>query len=209
MKSVLENEFNRFCFELTLWLPRQGQGQWKQYKMVKTNCAYKHGRYEKNWLKNLCQMSNVKVFVMQDSRLASQMNTAHYTDPYDSQLDKKNRNDQTTVSSKLHCHVSLTHGVRYTGGMVLRNFEWTEVNEDCTINSGLQLQLFSSSTSLAADNQWCPYFFLSRFCSLAVYHFNHSWSHAFFQLTFWLHQTKMTKNSSIMIPRCLCSALFS
>ena len=89
MKSVLENEFNRFCFELTLWLPRQGQGQWKQYKMVKTNCAYKHGRYEKNWLKNLCQMSNVKVFVMQDSRLASQMNTAHYTDPYDSQLDKK------------------------------------------------------------------------------------------------------------------------
>ena len=29
--------------------PRQGQGKWKQYKMVKVIGVYKHGRYERHW----------------------------------------------------------------------------------------------------------------------------------------------------------------
>ena len=46
VKSVWENEANRFCCD-----PQQGQGQWKQLKKKKRlkpiNGPYKHGRYEK------------------------------------------------------------------------------------------------------------------------------------------------------------------
>ena len=33
--------------------PSQYQGLWQWCKMVEVNGAYKHGRYEKIWLKNL------------------------------------------------------------------------------------------------------------------------------------------------------------
>ena len=46
--------------------PRQGQGQWKWYKMVEVNGAYKQGRYENIWLNRLRVGSNVKVFDTQD-----------------------------------------------------------------------------------------------------------------------------------------------
>ena len=46
MKSVGENEANRFCFVLTLW-PPQGQGERKQYQMIEVNGAYKYGRMKK------------------------------------------------------------------------------------------------------------------------------------------------------------------
>ena len=42
--------------------PRQSQVQWKWYKMVEVNGAYKHGWYEQIWLNSLCVMSNVKIF---------------------------------------------------------------------------------------------------------------------------------------------------
>ena len=41
--------------------------------MVETNGAYKHDRYEQIWLKSLHVMANVRVFAMQDSRLASRL----------------------------------------------------------------------------------------------------------------------------------------
>ena len=40
MKNVGENEANRFCFVLTLWLSGN--------VMVEVNGAYTYGKYEKN-----------------------------------------------------------------------------------------------------------------------------------------------------------------
>ena len=37
----------------------QGQGQWKWYRIVEVNDGFKHGKYEKNWLKSLHVMINV------------------------------------------------------------------------------------------------------------------------------------------------------
>ena len=49
MKHVWENKPIGFAFS-DLVSPRKVQGQWKWYKMVEVNGAYKHGLYEKNWL---------------------------------------------------------------------------------------------------------------------------------------------------------------
>ena len=46
--------------------------------MVEVNGAYKHGRYEKTWLNSL-----------QDCQSARQMNTTHYTDPHNTNMDQK------------------------------------------------------------------------------------------------------------------------
>ena len=41
-KVKRQNETKRFCFVLKLWPPRQGQGQWKWYKMAgTTKCGWK------------------------------------------------------------------------------------------------------------------------------------------------------------------------
>ena len=64
--------------------------------MVEVSGTYKHGRYERIWLKSLCIISNVKVFTMQDGQTASQTaagqtNTTDYIDPcysYGSKEDK-------------------------------------------------------------------------------------------------------------------------
>ena len=58
--------------------PSQGHGHGKWYQIVEVKGVYKHGRYEKNWLKSLHIMSNVKVFAIQDSQLVGQTNMAHY-----------------------------------------------------------------------------------------------------------------------------------
>ena len=64
LKSVWENEAMRFCFVLTLW-PRQGQGQWKWFKLVKVNDAfnlYKHSRYYKSgWIVLPCKPASWQV----------------------------------------------------------------------------------------------------------------------------------------------------
>ena len=70
--------------------PRQGQGQWKWYKMLEVNGAYKHDRYEKIWLRILSVMANIKVFVTQDGQPASWLNATHNTYPYDTtDMDKQ------------------------------------------------------------------------------------------------------------------------
>ena len=43
--------------------PSQGQGQWNWYETVEVNRAYKYGKYEKFWSKNLSVMSNIKVLL--------------------------------------------------------------------------------------------------------------------------------------------------
>ena len=43
LKSVGENEADRFSFAQTLWFPGK-VNQWKWYEMVEVNGAYKHGR---------------------------------------------------------------------------------------------------------------------------------------------------------------------
>ena len=70
MKSIWENEANSFalCWPCD---PRQGEGQWKWYKMVEVNGAYKHGRYEIIWLNSLHGMSNIWVSAKQDGWQAS------------------------------------------------------------------------------------------------------------------------------------------
>ena len=50
--------------------PRQGQDQWKLYKIVKVNGAYNHGRYEQNWSYSMGVITNDKVFAMQGERPA-------------------------------------------------------------------------------------------------------------------------------------------
>ena len=95
MKSVGENEANMcgrkwsqyvlLCTDLVT--PRQGKGQWKQYKMVDVNGAYKHGRYQTNLIVQFVYY--VKCFSyerwlagQQDGR----MKTTHYVDPYELHL---------------------------------------------------------------------------------------------------------------------------
>ena len=79
------------CSAFLLVTPKQGKGQWKWYKMIEVNGAYKHGRYEKRWLKSLCAMSNVKVFATQDNPPADPTNTTHYTDPHVTHMDQKEK----------------------------------------------------------------------------------------------------------------------
>ena len=62
--------------------------------MVEVNGAYKHGKYEKLWLKSLCVMSTVKA--MQDS----QLNSTHYLDQYDTHMAKKKRSHTPHPPSK-------------------------------------------------------------------------------------------------------------
>ena len=66
MKSVWKNEANSFAL---CW--HCDSQAWSRYKMVEVISAYKHGRYEKNWLNSLHVMSNVKVFAIRDCKLAS------------------------------------------------------------------------------------------------------------------------------------------
>ena len=79
MKHVGENEADRFCFALTCD-PRQGEGQWKWYKMVEVG-AYKNGRFEKIWLSNLRETSNVKALATSDGSQQNKHNSL--------QMDKK------------------------------------------------------------------------------------------------------------------------
>ena len=73
-----------------LWPPRS-------LKVVKVNGSYKHGRYDKIWLKSLHVMSNIEVFATQDKWtdsltvgwLSSQMNTTHCIDLYDAHMHWK------------------------------------------------------------------------------------------------------------------------
>ena len=68
-----------------LMAPSQGQDQWKWYKMEEVNCAYRHGRYKKNWLKSWCAMSNVKVFATQNGWT----NTTNSTDLYVTHMNQQ------------------------------------------------------------------------------------------------------------------------
>ena len=57
--------------------------------MEEVNGAYKHSRYEKNWMKSLCTMSNIKVKARWPAgQLAGQTKTIPCnTDPYIGQPD--------------------------------------------------------------------------------------------------------------------------
>ena len=79
MKSVQENEANGFCLCTDPVTLRQGQGQWKWYKMVDVDGAYKHGNNENIWLNSLRAMSNISLCHIRQP--ASQMNMTHYIDP--------------------------------------------------------------------------------------------------------------------------------
>ena len=65
-----KNEAKRFCFALTLWPSAKVKVKENGIKTVEDNGTYKHGRYDKMWSTHLRAMLNLKVFVMQDSRLA-------------------------------------------------------------------------------------------------------------------------------------------
>ena len=56
--------------------------------MSEVNGAHNLDRYGKNWLKNLRVLSNVKSFCYARCP-ASQTNTTHYIDPYDTHMDQK------------------------------------------------------------------------------------------------------------------------
>ena len=61
--------------------------------MVETKGTYTHGRHMKKiWLKSLCLMSNIKVFVMQ----AGRTNTTNYIDSYVTHMD------QRVIDVKIH-----------------------------------------------------------------------------------------------------------
>ena len=87
MKSVEENEANRFCLALTLWPPGKIKVNEKRYKMVAVNGAYKHSTYEQIW-------SHRKVFATWDRQpahwlsghLANPMSMTHYIDPYNTHM---------------------------------------------------------------------------------------------------------------------------
>ena len=76
---------NEVLLYANLVTPRQGQGQSKWSKMVEVNGAYELGRYEQICHSSLHEMSNVKVLATQDG----QMNTTHYTDPYNTNMDQQ------------------------------------------------------------------------------------------------------------------------
>ena len=56
--------------------------------MVAVDGAFKHGRYDKIWLKSLRAVSNVKVLATQDGRTDGRTNTSHYINPYDTHMDQ-------------------------------------------------------------------------------------------------------------------------
>ena len=65
--ALQQNDYPSFSFPMTQWSSRKIKGKAKKwYKMVKVNDAYNCGSHEKIRLKNLCVMSNVKIFAMQD-----------------------------------------------------------------------------------------------------------------------------------------------
>ena len=80
----------------------KGQGQWKWYKMVEVYGAYKHGRHERIWLKNLCVASNVKVFAVLDRQpdIGQLDKTLQYTDPYATHMDKKQQANKTITANQ-------------------------------------------------------------------------------------------------------------
>ena len=68
----------------------QSQGYWKRYKMVADHDAYKHGRYERIWLKSSLTSSNIKAFCMQDRHIEDGWsNITGSTDPCSTHKGKK------------------------------------------------------------------------------------------------------------------------
>ena len=60
--------------------PRQGEGQWKWYKMIEVNGAYKHGWYEQIWLNSICEMLKILPFTT-DGR-SNEHDSLHKLDPW-------------------------------------------------------------------------------------------------------------------------------
>ena len=88
LKGVRENEGKGFCFALILWHPDKVTSQWKWYKMVEVNGAYKHGRYKKKKKNNL-----IAKFACDDqcesfcyASRAGRTNTTHSIDPCETHL---------------------------------------------------------------------------------------------------------------------------
>ena len=104
LKRVQENEANRFCVALTFWSTGKVKiSDWNWYKIVVlVNDTCKHGRYEKilNEVRMWCQ--TFKFLPCQDARLAGQMNTTHYLDPYDTHMDQKKERRTATVLTNNH-----------------------------------------------------------------------------------------------------------
>ena len=81
----------------------------KQYKIVEVNGAYKHGRYDKIWLKSISVMSNVEFLTPKMagqrsfSQPAGQTNTIHYIHPYDTQMHQKRHHDLSGHRGNVVC----------------------------------------------------------------------------------------------------------
>ena len=121
MKSLQENEANRFCFTLAFRLPGKVKVSESRIKKVEVNGACKHCRYEQIWLNSLRAMSNIKVFTMQNGRPASRTNTTHYIESiYYYMIGIWKKNEQRPMLFDLHAtlgysQVQQLHNGVYSG----------------------------------------------------------------------------------------------
>ena len=76
--------------------PRQGQGQWKWYKTVEINGAYKHGRHKENLFeKSVCNFQPLMFFSHKMASQHDEQNSLHIT--HMDQTDTAKRSSSTIV----------------------------------------------------------------------------------------------------------------